>query len=60
MFNWIDKQNGVDDVTAEDINSIAHGLIDLDERFVSVLGGLKDEIVEEVLNSLPNGDEVEY
>ena len=26
LFNWIDKQDGIDDVLAEDINSIAHAV----------------------------------
>lgn len=29
MLKWKDKQNGVDDVLAEDINDIAHAVIDL-------------------------------
>lgn len=29
--NWIDRQNGIDDVDSEDINKIAHAVIDLEE-----------------------------
>lgn len=28
---WVDKNNGVDDVLAEDINDIAHAVIDLEK-----------------------------
>jgi hypothetical protein len=34
MLNWKDKQNGVDDVMAEDINSIAHAVIELEKEEV--------------------------
>ena len=30
MFEWTDKQNGIDDVLAEDINNIAHAVIELE------------------------------
>jgi hypothetical protein len=30
MFNWIDKQDGIDDVLAEDINNVAHAVMDLE------------------------------
>ena len=29
--NWIDRQNGIDDVDSEDINEVAHAVIDLEE-----------------------------
>ena len=29
--NWIDLQNGIDDVDSEDINEVAHAVIDLEE-----------------------------
>ena len=29
--NWIDRQNGIDDADSEDINKIAHAVIDLEE-----------------------------
>ena len=32
MLNWVDKQNGVDDVLAEDINDIAHSVIELENN----------------------------
>ena len=32
MLNWVDKQNGVDDVLAEDINNIAHAVMGLEEN----------------------------
>lgn len=32
MLNWKDKQNGVDDVLAEDINSIAHAVMNLEKK----------------------------
>ena len=28
MLEWIDKVDGVDDVLAEDINSVAHAVVD--------------------------------
>lgn len=31
-YNWIDRQNGVDDVDAEDINKVAHAVIEVEER----------------------------
>lgn len=43
--NWIDKVNGVDDVDASDINSLAHAIIELEES-----GGTQ----------LTDGDEVAY
>lgn len=32
MFSWKDKQNGVDDVLAEDINKIARAIIELEKN----------------------------
>ena len=29
---WKDKQDGIDDILAEDINSVAHGVIELQEQ----------------------------
>lgn len=33
---WVDKVNGVDDVNAEDINSIAQAVIALEEEYESI------------------------
>lgn len=30
--NWIDRQNGIDDVDSEDINKVAHAVIELEEN----------------------------
>ena len=43
MLNWTDKQNGVDDIFAEDINSIAHEVIKLGEN-------AKKSIVDQTYN----------
>lgn len=32
LFNWIDKQDGIDDVLAEDINAIAKAVIEAQEE----------------------------
>ena len=29
---WKDKQDGIDDILAKDINSVAHGVIELQEQ----------------------------
>lgn len=34
MLNWKDKQDGVDDVLSEDINDIAHAVIDLQNNTI--------------------------
>ena len=33
---WVDKQDGIDDVLAEDINSIANAVIELEEKGIRV------------------------
>lgn len=38
-YNWIDRQNGVDDVDAEDINKVAHAVIEVEERLGETGGG---------------------
>ena len=43
MFNWKDKQDGVDDVLAEDINNIAHAVIDLQKND-------KDNTIDQTFN----------
>lgn len=40
--NWIDRQNGVDYVNAEDINNVAHAVIEAEER----LDALKSDITD--------------
>ena len=30
--NWIDRQNGIDDVDSEDINKVARAVIELEEN----------------------------
>ena len=37
MLNWVDKQNGVDDVLAEDINSIANAVIETQEEINKIV-----------------------
>ena len=40
--NWIDRQNGVDNVDAEDINKVARAVIEAEER----LDALKSDITD--------------
>lgn len=40
--NWIDRQNGVDYVNAEDINNVAHAVIEAEGR----LDALKSDITD--------------
>lgn len=40
--NWIDRQNGVDYVNAEDINNVAHAVIEAEAR----LDALKSDITD--------------
>lgn len=37
MFEWTDKQNGVDDVLAEDINNIANSLIETQREIGKII-----------------------
>lgn len=50
-FEWRDKQDGVDDILSEDINSIAHAVIESEEKienlFEKISGGGSVEIVQE-------------
>lgn len=52
---WTDKIDGVDDVLAEDINSIAREVIQVEEQLLGVDDAL-DAIIE-IQNSLIGGDE---
>ena len=40
--NWIDRQNGVDNVDAKDINKVARAVIEAEER----LDALKSDITD--------------
>ena len=40
--NWIDRQNGVDDVNAEDINKVAHAVIEAEERLDALTSNITD------------------
>lgn len=40
-LNWVDKQDGVDDILAEDINKIAHSVIDLEKNSVIYANAIK-------------------
>lgn len=43
-FNWTDKQNGIDEIIAEDINAIAHEAIRLEkDKAESDLSNVSDE-----------------
>lgn len=60
MFEWTDKQNGVDDVLAEDINSIAHAVMDLDNEIDNQIGDIEtalDSIIS-IQNTLIGGGSV--
>ena len=47
MLNWTDKQNGVDTIDADDINSVANAVVTLETDSAT----MKADIVE--LNKLP-------
>ena len=47
MLDWTDKQNGVDNIDADDINSVANAVVTLETDSAS----MKTDIVE--LNKLP-------
>ena len=47
MLDWTDKQNGVDTIDADDINSVANAVVTLETDSAS----MKADIVE--LNKLP-------
>lgn len=60
MLKWEDKQNGVDDVLAEDINSIAHAVMDLDNEIDNQIGDIEtalDSIIS-IQNTLIGGGSV--
>lgn len=40
--NWIDRQNGVDNVDAKDINNVAHAVIEAEERLVALKSDITD------------------
>ena len=47
MLDWTDKQNGVDTIDADDINSVAHAVLALETDSAT----MKTDIAE--LNKLP-------
>ena len=40
-LNWVDRQDGVDDILAEDINKIAHSVIDLEKNSAKYANAIK-------------------
>lgn len=42
--NWIDRQNGIDDVDSEDINEVAHAVIDLEKTVFEEIKAALEEI----------------
>jgi hypothetical protein len=40
-LNWVDRQDGVDDILAEDINKIAHSVVDLEKNSVKYANAIK-------------------
>lgn len=56
MLEWKDKQDGIDDVLAEDINNIAHAVMDLEEEIGDIETAL-DNIIA-IQNSLIGGGNV--
>lgn len=41
MLDWINKQDGVDVVSAEDINNIANGLIETQKELQTLVGDIE-------------------
>ena len=37
LENWVDKQDGIDDILAEDINSIANAVIETQEEINKIV-----------------------
>lgn len=59
MLNWTDREDGIDDVLAEDVNSLAHAIILLEKSLITskniILSNAmtKDEIVSAINNAEP-------
>jgi hypothetical protein len=54
--NWTDKEDGIDDVLAKDINIIAQSVIEIEEDFGDIDSAL-DAIID-IQNTLIGGLEV--
>lgn len=44
--NWIDRQNGIDDVDSEDINKVARAVIEAEKRLDNDVSELKGDLVK--------------
>jgi hypothetical protein len=51
---WIDRVDGVDDVSSEDPNVIAHAVIELEEKIPEIKAGL--QLILDAVNSLSGGE----
>jgi hypothetical protein len=54
---WTDKTDGVDDVLAKDINDIAHGVIELEDKIGDIENAF-DELHDYAQSIVSGGDSV--